>query len=121
MGWERRGHNSYYYHKYREDGRVVSEYVKSNELAQLIAAIAALVKKKKAEDRQPHTHPPGERGRGRRPTGERGRLCRPKLAAEKAEIRSGRALDLLAIGIHVNDGAFDAGLFGGEGHQVAFQ
>ena len=37
------------------------------------------------------------------------------------ETALGRALNLPTIGIHVNDRAFHAGLFGGEGQQVAFQ
>lgn len=44
-----------------------------------------------------------------------------KLDLDPQEVRSGHALHLQAIDIHVNDGAFDASPFGGEGQQVALQ
>lgn len=38
MAWEDRNGNRYYYRKRREGGRVVSEYVGSGSLAELLAA-----------------------------------------------------------------------------------
>jgi hypothetical protein len=52
MGLERRGNNLYYYHKYREDGRVVSEYVGGGELGELWIAFYVLAKAYKEINRK---------------------------------------------------------------------
>ena len=52
MGWEQRGLNLYYYHKYREDERVVSEYVGSSGPAELWAALYMLAKAYKEVNRK---------------------------------------------------------------------
>ena len=52
MGWERRGNNLYYYHKYREDGRVVSEYVGNNGLGKLWIASYVLAQAYKEINRK---------------------------------------------------------------------
>jgi plasmid stabilization system protein ParE len=39
MSWERRGNRHYYYRKRRQDGRIISEYVGADDLAQAAAAL----------------------------------------------------------------------------------
>lgn len=52
MGWETYGGKQYYYRKRREGNRVISEYVGRGELAEAIAALDALDKRRQALERE---------------------------------------------------------------------
>lgn len=49
MSWETRGNNKYFYRKRRENGRVVSEYVGSGDVAEFIAAVAEVTRAMREE------------------------------------------------------------------------
>lgn len=52
MGWEQRGKNKYYYCKRREGDHVVSEYVGSGALAELVSTLDNLTREEQALQRQ---------------------------------------------------------------------
>lgn len=52
MGWEERGGRRYYYRKWREGGRVASEYVGGDELAVMLASLYAADRAERAVERE---------------------------------------------------------------------
>ncbi len=101
MAWEQRGTNSYYYRKRWQDGRVVSEYLGTGALAQLLVALEEARRAKEETERLDERRRRAQAAIGRR-----------VLAEPVAQLRALTRAVLLVNGYHQHKGQWRKAVMG---------